>query len=745
MRKIKPIYVLLLLLIAAGAAGRLEAMSPAQDAKTPHVVPQVNGKVKIDGLLDEPVWQEALVLELKFEVEPGENIAPPVKTEVLLAYSAKHIYAAFRAYDPKPDEIRAHITDRDNIAADDYVGLVLDTFNDSRRAYVFHCNPLGIQADFITTMMQAQDEWDGIWNSAGKITDWGYSVEIEIPFSSLRFQKAADNQVWSIDTLRSYPRNLSHQLGLFPRDRSNNCYLCQADKIIGFKGARPGINLEIAPTLSGLLTQERESFPDGDFKETTNKVDPGITARWSFTPNLTLNAAVNPDFSQVEADAAQLDINTQFALFYPEKRPFFLEGSSFFATRLFAVYTRSVADPKWGVKVTGKEGRHTIGFYSVEDSMTNFWFPASESYQATSLDMNSIGTVLRYRYDMGRSSNIGVLFTDREGENYFNRLTGIDGDIRFSKKNRILFQYLGSQTRYPEDVALDFNQSLEKFNGSAFDGIYQYNTQHVYFFARHQKTTPGFRADLGFVDQTGLTLYETGGGYTWRHNPGHWYTRIQIVGDFWHVSDHEGNLLEKFFQTWFNYNGPLQSTVYFHITLGKRSYLGNEFDHNTMDFVIMANPSGALSLSLTGAFGDQIDFSNIQAGDRFRLNPAVQYKVGRHLSFSLDHLYERLDVSGGELYTANLSNFRFVYQFNRRAFLRTILQYADYNYNTALYSMPRDPRFKHLFSQVLFSYKINPQTVLFLGYSDDYYGNHFIPVTQNNRTFFLKIGYALVL
>lgn len=745
MRKIKPIYFLLLLLIFAGTAARFETVLSAQAVQEPHAVPQVSGNVKVDGVLDEQVWQEALVLELKFEVEPGENIAPPVKTEVLLAYGAKYIYAAFRAYDPKSNEIRAHITDRDNIANDDYVGLVLDTFNDSRRAYVFQCNPLGIQADYITTMMAAQDEWDGIWNSAGKITDWGYCVEMEIPFTSLRFQKSADNQVWSIDAIRSYPRNLSHLVGLFPRDRSNNCYLCQADKIIGFQGARPGINLEIAPTLSGVLSQERESFPDGDFKETTNKVDPGMTARWSFTPNLTLNATVNPDFSQVEADAAQLDINTQFALFYPEKRPFFLEGRSFFTTRFYAVYTRSIADPNWGVKITGKEGRHTIGFYSVQDNITNLWFPGSESYQATSLDMNSFGTVLRYRYDMGRASNIGVLFTNREGENYFNRVVGIDGDIRFRKKNRILFQYLGSQTRYPDDIILDFNQSSGKFNASAFDGLYQYNTQHVYIFGHYQDIAPGFRADLGFVDQTGLKVFETGAGYTWRKNPGHWFTRLQIIGGYWYMSDHEENLLQRIVQTWVNFYGPVQSVIFFHAALGKRTYLGNEFDDNTMDFTIQVMPSGSLSMWLAGAIGNQVDFVNVQAGDRVRLNPGVQYNIGRHLSLSLDHLYERLNVEGGELYTANLSNLRIVYQFNRRAFLRTILQYADYKYNSALYVIPRDPQFQHLFSQVLFSYKINPQTVLFLGYSDDYYGDSLIPVTQNNRTFFLKIGYALVL
>jgi hypothetical protein len=722
------------------------ASGPAVEApKTPHHVPKLTGKVKIDGVLDEPVWQEALVRTLDYEVEPGENIKPPVKTEVLLFYGEKHLYAAFRAYDPKPGEIRAHVTDRDNISGDDYVGIVLDTFNDSRRAFVFQCNPFGIQADFITTMMAEQDEWDGIWKSAGKIFDWGYAVEIKVPFTSLRFQKARDNQVWGFDAVRGYPRNLTRLIGLFPRDRSNNCYMCQADKVSGFKGARPGINVEIAPTLSALITQERESFPEGDFKEVNKKVDPGISARWSITPNLTLNAAVNPDFSQVEADAAQLDINNQFALFYPEKRPFFVEGISFFRSRFYAIYTRSVADPHWGVKLTGKEGKNAIGFFSVQDNLTNLWFPGSETYQATSLDMNNFSTVLRYRRDIGRSSNMGFLITDREGDDYYNRVAGIDGDFRFTKKDRIFWQYLGSQTRYPGSVVSDFNQPGGKFSGGAFDALYQHRTQHVYIFAHYQDITPTFRADLGFVSQSGVRLYEAGAGYTWRRNPGHWFTSLQLIGGYWYLTNSDGDMLEDLFYSMLFFYGPVQSVINAHAIFGKRTFLGREFDSNSVEFTARITPSGSLSLWVGGAFGDQVDFTNIQPGERVRVNPGIQYNMGKRLSLSLDHVYERLNVEGGELYTANLSNLRFVYQFSSRAFLRTILQYADYRYNTGLYPIPLDPEFKHLFSQVLFSYKINPQTVLFLGYSDDYYGYSMIPVTQNNRTFFLKIGYALVL
>jgi hypothetical protein len=169
------------------------------------------------------------------------------------------------------------------------------------------------------------------------------------------------------------------------------------------------------------------------------------------------------------------------------------------------------------------------------------------------------------------------------------------------------------------------------------------------------------------------------------------------------------------------------------------------FDENTFYFSISARPSGPFYFRLWGIFGDRIDFSNVQPGNRLLLNPIIQYNVGRRLYFGIDHLFERLNVEGGRLYTANLSNIRMSYQFSRKIFLRVILQYANYTYTPELYSFPVDPKYKNLFSQVLFSYKINPRTVLFLGYSDDYYGSSEIPLTQNNRTFFMKIGYALVL
>lgn len=715
--------------------------------KTPHPVPRVTSKVKIDGILDEEAWEKALVMELKYEVRPGENIEPPVKTEFLLVYSHSHLYAAFRAYDPIPSSISAHIRERDNIGGDDWVAISLDTFNDQRRAYSFICNPLGVQADEYASAEGGGEAWDAIWNSAGRITSEGYVVEMAIPFSSLLFQRkrGKQDQVWGIDAVRSYPRHVRHLVSLFPWDRSNNCYMCQAEKIIGFTGAAPGKSIELDPTLYSIYTQERDDFPAGDFNEKEKKLDPGLTARWGFTPNLTLSATVNPDFSNVEADIPQLDINTRFAIYYPEKRPFFLEGASIFNTRFRAVHTRALADPDWGVKITGKEGKHAIGFFSARDHITNLLIPGSQGSGSTSMDMNTLGSVLRYRLDVGKSSTVGLLVTDREGSDYYNRVVGVDTDLKITPKDRIQFQFLGSQTRYPRDFSASYQQPAESFWGKALDVNYNHDTRSFDWHVGYTDVSDDFRADLGFMPQAGYRNFDAGLAHSWNRPRGHWFTLLNVGSSYMVEKDYHGNLLSRGVTFNLNYTGPVRSYLILQSHLGKRTYGGIEFDYNHVYFNGAVRPSRTFEFFFSGLLGDGIDFDNIQEGRRFQLGGTITLRLGQHLDLMLDHKFERFNVDAGRLYRANISYLRLVYYFNKRTFLRSILKYVDYKYNTGLYSFTIDPRFKHLFSQFLFSYEINPRTVLYLGYSDDYYGYHTVALTQSNRTIFVKIGYALVL
>jgi hypothetical protein len=721
----------------------LGAAAAADGERTPHIVPRVNSEVRVDGVLDEPVWDKALVLEITYEVRPGENVPSPVRTEFLMAYDETRLYCAYKAYDPDPSAIRARLCDRDHLWDDDWVALVLDTFNDQRRDFLLVCNPLGVQADNIETTSGEGAEWDPIWDSAGRITEWGYAIELAIPFSSLRFQRSEEDQIWGIDAIRSYPRAVRHHLGLFPRDRNNNCYLCQAEKVIGFAGVTPGKNIEIDPTFSTIHTQSREELGE-DFGETESKYDPGVTARWGFTPNLTMLATANPDFSQVEADAPQLDINTQFALSYEEKRPFFLEAADYFHSRLSVVYTRTLRDPNWGVKMTGKEGPSAVGLFVVEDDVTNIIFPGSQRSDATSLDTKSVASAARYRHDLGSSSTLGLFLTDREADQYHNRLVGIDGEFRFTRTDVFIMQGLGSRTAYPVSVAEEFDQPQGDFDGFAYDLYYLHATRGLDWYALHRNVDPDFRADLGFQPQVGHRYSEAGWGYTWHNAADNWWNMLNFGADYEYEDEMDGDLLHKGIASWFNYEGLSESELDLWGFYGKRKYGGQEFDGGWVVFEGGFWPIGWLYLGLEGSAGDAIDYENVRDADHMTLSPYMSYKYGRHLQFEVSHTYERLNVAQGQLYHANAGRVKAVYQFNIRSFFRAIVQYEDDRRNPGLYYDEVDSKTQELETQFLFSYKVNPQTVLFIGYSDLRLGDQDIALTQSNRTLFAKIGYAWV-
>jgi hypothetical protein len=725
-----------------------------------HQVPKAVAPVSVDASLDDEAWEGALRLPLAYETSPGENVAPPVQTELYVTYDARKLYVAFEAHDPDPAAIRAHLSDRDRAYQDDFVGIVLDTFNDERRAFEFFVNPLGVQMDLSNNDVGGgeDDSWDAIWESAGRVTDRGYVVEMAVPFSSLRFPRSGEAQTWGFDALRIYPRGQRRRIGLHPLDRDVNCYLCQASKLTGFEGITPGRNIELAPTLTTQRTDLRDidhaAFPRVPLDNGSIQPDLGLSARWGMTPNLTLNAAVNPDFSQVETDAAQLDINTTFALFFNEKRPFFLEGADFFATPFNAVYTRTVADPSWGVKLTGKQGKHAIGLYAARDERSNLLVPGAESSELTTLDEDTgerVGTsaaVLRYRHDLGKSSTVGLLYTDRRGKDYKNQVLGLDALYRLSPADSFRFQVLGSQTRYPEALAADLGQSAGDLGDVAMMLSYSHSVRNWNAYATYEDLGSEFRADLGFLPQVDYRRGIAGGEYIVHGKPGDWYTRWGFGADVDQTSRQDGGLLEREAEAWFFGGGPLQSWLVLDGGVRERTFEGVHFDQVFLNTFLEMSPTGNVYFYVSGTFGDAIDFANTRAATQVLLEPGVRVNFGRSLQLNVDHTMQRLEVEGGRLFLANLSQVRLVYQFNVRTFLRAIVQYTDIRRDPSLYLDEDDrpeARSRSLGNQLLFSYKLNPQTVLFLGYSDAYLGETQIDLTQTDRTVFLKLGYAWTL
>jgi len=720
----------------------------------PLPIPRIDASIHVDGVLDEPAWQQAAVLEVPFEIQPGDNSPAPVRTECRLAYNENHLFVGFRVYDDHPDQIRAHLTDRDQCFRDDFVGVMIDPFNDERRGFEFFVNPLGVQMDLAVNDLSIdsnEDEtWDGIWDSAGRITAEGYIVEMAIPFTTLRFPRTLGAQTWGLIADRNYPRDIRHIFFSVPLDRDRMGMLCQAGKVTGMAGIRPGRSLEFDPTVTAHRTDRRaaplEADPDpfgfGAMANGKLRGDVGLSARWGITPNLSLNAAVNPDFSQVEADAVQLAINTRYALSYAEKRPFFMEAADFFATGLPAVYTRAVADPDWGVKLTGKEGAHAVGLFVARDARPNLIFPSNLGSNNGTLDAPATTAVARYRRDFGRAVTIGGLLTTREGKDYFNHLGGIDGHVRFGRGDLLRFQALGTSTHYPDSTAASFGQPARSFDGFGAVATLIHSRRAWTGWAEYEHKDPGFRADAGFIPRVDTRSAAAGLERHFYGEAGRWYTRLnfELNGSF--TVDHDGRRTDQAVNIEAFYQGPFQSSVEMDLSRLDERYIDRTYPRKYGSIHAEIQPHKNLKLWYTQRGGDAIDYENGRGGVIFATGPGGQIDIGRHLHVFADETYERFRAGGGELYTTNVLDTRMVYQLNARAFLRALVQYVTIDRTAPLYGFPVLPHERELLTQLLASYKINPQTVFYLGCTDDHSGPSARRMLGIERTVFVKLGYA---
>jgi hypothetical protein len=536
------------------------------------------------------------------------------------------------------------------------------------------------------------------------------------------------------------------------RSRNVNCILCQFNKLTGFEGVTPGRNIELTPTVTASRTDAMPmaAFPDGALGRGQIDDQYGLTAKWGVTPNLILNGAVNPDFSQVEADVAQLEINRRFAVFYPEKRPFFLEGADFFLTPLQAVFTRTVADPLWGAKLTGKTGRTALGFFAAQDEITNLIIPSNQGSAQASLDQNAYGGVFRLRQDIGKMSTLGVLYSGRAGAGYSNHLAGADGFFRLDQKNSVIVQFLHSETDYPSYIVGGYGQEEGRFGGNALLLEYQHWSRNWIVGATYEDKSPGFRADYGFVPRVDTRSIEAMVFRQIWGKPKGWFNLLRLGVAGFAGWDYDGTMTDRGVILGTLYQGNLETTVNVHANFFRIYYGGRYFDTPYADFTFRFRPFSGSEIGLVAQAGKAVDYANVRLADTFAVGPNCSFSLFRRLNLVPSYVYERLSRDGETIYTANLPQVKAVWNFSVRSFVRAIVQYQDLRQNPATYGYLVDTRTKGLFTQFLFSYKLNPRTVLFLGYSDNALGGVFdswlgpgrIGITRTDRTFFLKIGYA---
>ncbi|MDH4054017.1 MAG: carbohydrate binding family 9 domain-containing protein [Gammaproteobacteria bacterium] len=715
-------------------------------------LPRTTGEIVVDGVMDEDAWQNATEVELIYETEPGENIAARLKTHAYIMEDGINLYVGFAASDPDPSAIRAYLRDRDSAWDDDYVGIMIDTYNDGHRAVEFYSTPLGVQMDVTYDESSLQggdfgkedDSWDAIWDSAGQVNADGYVVEIRIPLTQLRFPATDGIKTWGLFLYRSYPRDKTYAFSNIPHDRGNNCFLCQFISMRGLEDVTPGRDLEVVPTLTMSRSDATENPGVDPLLSKGTTTEAGLSLRWGITPDLTANLAINPDFSQVEADVAQLDVNERFALFYPEKRPFFLEGANYFSTPMRTVFTRTIGSPDVGTKLTGKRGDHTFGVLLVEDAVTNLLFPGVFGSDSTTLEQSNTAMIGRYSRGFGQTSSLGGVVTVRNGDGYHNYLAGVDMRWKLSDRHTLTAQIVESETVYPLATALEFSQPVDTFDGNATLASYEYDSRNWFGNVQYASRSSGFRADSGFMARVGEDLIVVDAGRVWHGEDGSRWSRVSLATGYEIAHLEDGRLREKSNVLRLRVQGPLQSFV--HVAYRMKSELENDvmFDLKRAAIYTELTPRSGISLSLGITMGDQIDYDNTRLADERSVEPAIDWNISRNLLLRLRGIFAGLDTKQGEkIFDAAVVDARLTWQFNVRSFLRFTVQQADTSRNPAVYLDPVESETTDVGRQLLYSYKINPQTVLFLGYSDQFYDDDSLnKLTVSDRSLFMKLGYA---
>lgn len=804
----RSLIILLVMLVygSSVSAGDIPFGSQAATGKNiPSVIARFDDRPVIDGKLDESVWQKATVLRDFVQTQPGDNLSASHPTEVSIGYDRKFLYLGIRAVDEK-GQVRATVARRDDLSGNDYTAVWLDTFGDNRRAYVLLFNPLGIQADGVFTEGQTIDySVDVVMQSKGVLTGDGYTIEAAIPFSSLRYEIGKD-KFWGVHILRK----ISHldewdswmSLRRETRDFSTstfNRFLEQSGKIGGIENIGERRTLELIPnvtiaengrrvrTIPRVQTIADPALPDnGRFLNEPVKPDLGLTAKLTLTSGVTLAAAVNPDFAQVETDQPVVTANQRFPIFFEEKRPFFLEGAEIFQTPVRAVHTRTIIDPDAAVKLSGKLGRNSFGLILASDNAPGNFSedelndplirPGIERFAGK----NAFVGVLRLKRDVGKESSIGLIATDYSFVEDHNQLFGVDGRFTLSPKTVFKFQVLGTTSRrYFYEPEQDKN-IYRTGNGFAYYARLQRSTPHLDLIFQGNGVTPDYRADAGFTSQTNINAWSFTSQYKSKPKPDSlliswsatntltarfdWqgrmkygyvnpevllsfkrqtYLNLTVYTDYLKLLEEEFGAKRTAIQPGAFFGSPERSVVYKGFTLETGSAPGKRF---SFDLSVDATVK-----SFDYDFGAGRKFPRVSpaalldpnapldpgTGSTLDISANVTVRPTDALSVSLNYTKSRLvrDDTGRTAYDQNLYSLKSVYQFTRFTFVRARVDY--------------DALQAKIYGQFLVGYAPNPGTAFYAGYNDDLNYNNYSSLTgqyepglrRNTRSFFIKISY----
>ena len=653
-----------------------------------------NASIRIDARLDEPAWQYAAVLTGFTLYEPSEGVPATDDTEVLVFYGEDAIHFGIRAFDGQPDRIRATLAERDRSAfSDDWIRIMLDTYGEGRQAYVFYVNPYGIQTDGIWQEGRESRMPGGppidfspdyIWSSDGRLDEHGWTAEIRIPYVSLRFHPEA-RQDWGINIARETRRN-GFKTSWAPLTKNRASTLAQNGRLLGLEELHAQRLIELNPVMTGKRLGQLDAA--GRFGQDDFSPEFSFNGRFGITQNLVADATFNPDFSQVEADADQVTINERFAIFFPEKRPFFLEGTEIYQSPLQLVYTRSIVDPIGGGKLTGKLGAFDVGYLGAVD----------ESPLGGTEDARAAFNILRLRRSLGAGSNVGFLYTDRsllDGDG-FNRVLGVDARLLVRQRYALTAQLAESWTREAGSTVTT--------SAPIATAILERTGRTVNWRLQFEDVAPGFRARSGFIRRTGDARAFGQLGITGYGTPGAWLERyavgVKYEGFFHHDAFWDGRPASESeieIQPGFTIRGG--NTVNLILRSGQQRFEPADFDRyeielpdggraayqaptrvdNMLGLAVMPRLRLTDWLSLNGRlFLREVPiFAEGARGFEVQVAPTLQVWPTDGLALDMGFTRSRLDRStdGSRFSTQSISRVKTQYQFSKSLFARLIGQY----------------------------------------------------------------------
>ena len=685
----------------------------------------------IDGLLDDMTWNNAVLINNFTQTSPVEGAQPTEDTEVRIAYDDEHIYFSFYARYSDPSQMRANRVDRDQIRRDDWIAVMFDTFRDQQRAYRFSVNPYGVQGDAILTSGRRRfgapgsggdDSWDALFETGGTIVSDGWTAEMAIPFKSLRYPSVGEGQHnWGFQISRAM-QTKDESVVWSPMTRNIAGLMTQMGLINGMDGLSVSRNLEILPTATAIQLGQ---LTDTGFKESDASPDLGLNIKYGVTSNLTADFTANPDFSQIESDRPQIEVNQRFPLFFPELRPFFLEGQEIFETpgRINLVHTRTIVDPEFGAKLTGKTGKTTLGLLFTNDEAPGRLDDPTEP----AFGQNGQVFIGRARYDLHTESYLGAIVTDREFFNSYSRTAGIDGRIRMGQTHSAQFVAVASDNRTLDGATK---------SGPMYDIGFRRDARHLNYRLQYNVIDPDFDTQTGFIRRVDTRRLDTDVEYNWW--PEHWLISWGPGFSYLRNVDHAGVLQDEDFRADLNLRFARNIFVRADGRQEMERYRGVNFHKKRFRINNSINSSRRFSVFYSFNWGDQVRFvENPFLGRFFDYNLGLTVRPTTRLNTRLDINTSRFRNTTTDLLEFNVKILRKLttYQFTDRFLVRNIL---EHNTDSGAVGI-----------NVLLTYRVNAGTVFYIGYDDrlkevtNFNDERFLvtELQRQRRAFFPKFQY----